>query len=78
MMHDAEFILAQTRIEERDGDTWVSGLCPYCWERLAFPVSSVAMEPTVRCPNGHSLRIADRRSEGSSADAPRPGQSRSV
>ena len=71
MPYDAEFILVQTRIEERDGRTWVSGLCPYCWERLAFPTLPAAKETTVRCPNGHLLRIAEKTTEGSEANETR-------
>jgi hypothetical protein len=57
--------LTETRLEERDGALWVSGLCPYCWERLAFPVPPPGESPEVRCSSGHRLRIVDRTSAGS-------------
>jgi hypothetical protein len=60
-------VLAETRLEERDGSTWVSGLCPYCWERYFFRAPPVGTTVTVRCPNEHTLQIVDQTSEGSQA-----------
>jgi hypothetical protein len=68
MAHPVQYVLAQTEIEERDGGTWVSGLCPYCWERLAYLAPPEGTAITVQCPNGHSLRIVDQRSAGRHPD----------
>jgi hypothetical protein len=57
--------LVETRLEQRDGATWVSGVCPFCWEGLAFVAPPEGRTATVQCPNGHPLVIRDRRSEGS-------------
>ncbi len=65
----ADSVLVETRLEERDGATWVSGYCPYCWERIAFLAPPPGTTPRVACPNGHPLRIADQRSEGASPAA---------
>jgi hypothetical protein len=64
MAYPVEYVLAQTEIEERDGGTWVSGLCPYCWERLAYLAPPEGTTVTVQCPNGHALRIVELRSAG--------------
>jgi hypothetical protein len=69
MPQNDDFVLAETRLEERDGATWVSGLCPYCWERLAFLAPPRGAAVTVWCPNGHSLRIVNQTSEGAVAHA---------
>jgi hypothetical protein len=58
-------VLLETRLEERDGATWVSGLCPYCWERHFFRAPPRGTAADVRCPNGHDLRIEDQTSAGS-------------
>jgi hypothetical protein len=58
--------LAETRLEERDGARWVTGVCPFCWERLAFRAPEPGMSATVGCPNGHPRRIAGAPSEGAS------------
>jgi hypothetical protein len=57
-------VLAETRIEERDGATWVAGICPYCWERVAFHAPPRGTPELVTCPNGHPLRIVAQTSEG--------------
>ena len=58
-------VLAATQLELRDGATWVSGLCPFCWERVAFPASREGSATTVQCPCGHHpLRILALRSAG--------------
>ena len=64
MTQSVEDVLAETRLEERDGATWVSGLCPYCWERLAFRAPPRGRCVTVRCSSNHPLRIVDQTSEG--------------
>jgi hypothetical protein len=60
----AEAKLIETRIEERDGATWVTGLCPFCWERFGFHAPPEGKTPLVTCPNGHNLRIVERHSAG--------------
>jgi hypothetical protein len=64
MRHHPDYVLEQTRLEERDGGTWVSGLCSYCWERLAFHAPPRGTTVQVCCPNGHPLSISDLTSEG--------------
>jgi hypothetical protein len=66
-MPEREYVLAETQLEERDGDLWVSGLCPGCWERLAFHAPPPGETMEVRCPNGHLLCIRERTSAGSHA-----------
>jgi hypothetical protein len=61
----APAMLAETRLEERDGATWVSGLCPFCWERYFFRAPPAGTTVTVQCPNEHSLQIVEQTSEGS-------------
>ncbi len=63
-MAEREYVLAETRLEERDGFTWVAGLCPACWERYAFHAPAEGTHACVRCPNGHLLRIEEQRSAG--------------
>jgi hypothetical protein len=60
----AEHLFIETRLEERDGATWVSGICPFCWDRFAFRAPSAGEVATVPCPNGHPLRIERQRSAG--------------
>lgn len=62
--YNHERLLIETRLEERDGATWVSGICPFCWDRFAFPAPPAGEVVHVPCPNGHPLRIEDRRSAG--------------
>ena len=57
-------VLAETRLEERDGGTWVSGLCPYCWERQFFRAPPRGTSVDVQCPSGHDLRIEGQTSAG--------------
>lgn len=54
----------ETRLEERDGGMWVTGLCPFCWERVAVRLGSDAQAISATCPNGHRLGIVERRSAG--------------
>jgi hypothetical protein len=54
----------ETRLEERDGGTWVTGLCPFCWERVGVRLGSDAAPTSTLCPNGHRLGIDERRSAG--------------
>jgi hypothetical protein len=61
-----EYVLANTRVEDRDGARWVTGVCSYCWERLSFRAPPPGTTVTVECPNGHPLRIGDRTSEQAS------------
>jgi hypothetical protein len=56
----------QTRIEERDGGTWVTGLCPYCWERVAVLTARDGTATAATCSNGHHLAVVERRSAGAS------------
>jgi len=56
-MSEREYELAETQIEERDGATWVSGLCPACWERFAFLAPERVNDEHVCCDNGHPLHI---------------------
>jgi hypothetical protein len=70
--HARGYVLAETRLEERDGATWVSGLCPFCWERVAFLAVPRGMSVTMLCPRGlHPLRVEDETSEGSRSGRPR-------
>ncbi|MGD0678222.1 MAG: hypothetical protein ABSC94_22660 [Polyangiaceae bacterium] len=64
--------LIDTRVEERDGATWITGLCPFCWERVAVRDPSVDSTATARCPNGHLLHIDERHSSGESAPIESP------
>jgi hypothetical protein len=64
----SEPTLVETQIEDRDGATWVSGICPFCWERLAFHAPPPGTTAEVQCPNGHPLRIADQTSAGTQHD----------
>jgi hypothetical protein len=61
--------LIETRIEERDGTTWITGLCVFCWERFGFHAPPEGTTPLVACPNGHDLRIVERHSAGEVAVA---------
>jgi|HubBroStandDraft_6_1064221.scaffolds.fasta_scaffold140202_3 hypothetical protein len=54
----------ETRLEERDGGTWVTGLCPYCWERVAVRTAPDGTATSARCSNGHRLAITEHRSAG--------------
>jgi hypothetical protein len=54
----------ETRLEERDGGTWVTGLCPYCWERVAVRTAPDGTAPMARCSNGHQLAVVEHRSAG--------------
>jgi hypothetical protein len=58
------YVLTQTRLEQRDGASWVSGRCSFCWERLAFRAPPRGLTVRVQCPNGHPLRIEDQTSDG--------------
>jgi hypothetical protein len=69
MAQAADSVLVQTRLEERDGAIWVTGVCPFCWERLAFRAPPRGTSVEVQCPNGHALRIADQTTEGTAAPA---------
>lgn len=62
---DSGYVLVETRLEERDGATWVSGLCPYCWQRLAFHAPPPGTSMDACCPNGHALHLGEQTSEGS-------------
>ncbi len=61
---EAKAKVVETRLEERDGGTWVTGLCPFCWERVAVRLGSDAAASSTLCPNGHRLGIVERRSAG--------------
>jgi hypothetical protein len=56
----------ETRLEERDGGVWVTGLCPFCWERVAVRTAPDGTATSARCSNGHALAIVDQRSAGAS------------
>lgn len=58
--HSDEVI--ETRLELRDGAVWLAGLCPRCWEHFAITMPQRGAR--VKCPNGHTLRVASLRSEG--------------
>ena len=64
--HRAELTarVIETRLEERDGGTWVTGLCPFCWERVAALLAPGGAVPSAQCPNGHRLSVVERRSAG--------------
>jgi hypothetical protein len=64
-----DWVLIETRLEDRDGAEWVSGLCPFCWERVAFRAPRPGAAEIEQCPNGHPVRIVDLRSEGWAAHA---------
>jgi hypothetical protein len=55
---EVAYTLAQAGLEERDGASWITGLCSACWERNAYPSPPAGL--LVRCSNGHLLRIPDR------------------
>lgn len=59
-----QYILAETRLEYRDGGPWVSGLCPACWERVAVRAPPRGTTVEARCTNGHRLWVYDQTSEG--------------
>jgi hypothetical protein len=59
-----EPVLTETELEERDGHTWVAGLCPFCWERIAFTAPPEGTQADVECPNGHALRIIEQTTAG--------------
>ncbi len=61
--------LIETRIEERDGATWISGVCPFCAERYAF-IAPVETPSRVRCPSGHDLAIVTSHSAGAARKRP--------
>ncbi len=65
-------VLLETRLERRDGGTWLTGLCSFCWERVAF--RDPGESPTVRCKNGHTLHIVERQCVGACALHGRPGR----
>jgi hypothetical protein len=73
-MSQPQYRLEETQLEERDGRTWVSGLCPACWQRYAFPAPPRGQSVLVRCPEGHWLRIVDQTSAGKAAEAGRAQQ----
>ena len=54
----------ETRVEERDGRTWITGLCPFCWERVATRIASDGTATSARCSSGHLLAIVEHRSAG--------------
>jgi hypothetical protein len=54
----------ETRLEERDGGTWVTGLCPFCWERVAASLAPDGTVGLTRCPSGHRLAVLERGSAG--------------
>ena len=56
--------LIETRIEDRDGATWVTGLCPLCWERIAAHAPAEGDHVTFDCPNGHPIEVVELRSAG--------------
>jgi hypothetical protein len=56
--------LIQTHLEDRDGGTWVSGLCPFCWERVAERGAQDTIPVAVTCPNGHRLAVLEAHSAG--------------
>jgi hypothetical protein len=72
MAQAADSVLTQTRLEERDGAIWVTGFCPFCWERLAFHAPPRGTSISVHCPNGHPLRIVDQTTEGSTSPGASP------
>jgi hypothetical protein len=59
----------ETRLEERDGATWVTGLCPFCWERVAARLTPGGAAEHALCPNGHQLAVVESRSAGGAARA---------
>lgn len=59
-------ILLETRLEHRDGGTWLTGLCSFCWERVGFR-DLAESQTRVQCKNGHALRIIDRQCAGACA-----------
>ena len=52
----------ETRVEERDGRTWITGLCPFCWERVAARVDPDGSASSARCSSGHLLAVVEHRS----------------
>jgi len=60
-------VLIETRLERRDGATWVSGICPFCWEREAFRAPLRGTSAVVQCINGHPIRIEGQTTAGEHA-----------
>jgi hypothetical protein len=58
-------ILLETRLERRDGATWITGLCSFCWERRAFRDAEVGT--VARCKNDHAIHIVERQCVGACA-----------
>lgn len=56
-------VLLETRLEYRDGGTWLTGLCSFCWSRLHFRDVADG-QTTVRCDNDHAVRIVERQCVG--------------
>jgi len=56
--------VVETRLEERDGGTWITGLCPFCWERVAVLTAANGAAPSALCSSGHRLAVVERRSAG--------------
>lgn len=68
-----EWELVETRLEERDGGTWVAGLCSNCREPIAVRMIAGGPPRAGACPNGHRVRVRELHSAGAS-NAPAPGQ----
>lgn len=64
-LHEHSGELIETRLELRDGGTWVVGLCPRCWESVAVRVPPGGPPGAATCAGGHTLRVKDLRSAGS-------------
>jgi hypothetical protein len=45
--------LLATRLEERDGATWVSGRCSFCWQRVAVRQPPPGVAAVALCENHH-------------------------
>lgn len=56
-------VLLETRLEHRDGGTWLTGLCSFCWVRLGFRDLAEG-QTSLRCVNDHALHVVERQCVG--------------
>jgi hypothetical protein len=67
-----EWEMVEVRLEERDGGTWVAGLCSNCREPMALRTVAGEAARAGTCPNGHGVRGRAHQSAGGSNAARRP------
>ena len=67
-----EWDLVETRLEERDGGTWVAGICSNCGQSMAVATVAGSEAPAASvCPSGHRVRVRELRSAGASGGSAR-------